>query len=176
MPLPSQLRAACIKGMSKKLRTAPSSVRMIRGSALRSMSAAAVSGDDRGMDQLAFVYTAAFAASGNRAVADQVSERVMVAAPAGDAAGLAERAVLLALRASPGQAFAPMQHEEREVVALARLTGATTGRMATLLGISQEEVRARLTRGLRALLSAGGAPRTPPPRPDSECAVSRGRA
>jgi hypothetical protein len=149
---------------------------MICGSALWSMYAALLCGDDRGMDQLAFVYTAAFAASGSRAVADQVSERVMVAAPTGDATGLAERAVLLALRASPCQAFAPMQHEEREVVALARLTGTTTGRMATLLGISQEEVRARLTSGLRALLSAGGAPRTPPPRPGSGCAASPARA
>ena len=128
------------------------------------------------MHRLPLVYTAAYAASGDQAVAEQVAERVMVAAPAGDATSLAERAVLLALRSSPHRAFAPMRAEEREVVALARLTGATTGRVATVLGISPEEVRSRMTSGLRALLSAGGAQRTPQPLRGCGSAASPGRA
>ena len=128
------------------------------------------------MNRLPLVYTAAYAASGDQAVAEQVAERVMVAAPAGDATSLAERAVLLAVRSSPDRAFAPMGDEEREVVALARLTGATTGRVATVLGISPEEVRARMTSGLRALVTAGGEPRRPPPRRGSGSGASPGRA
>ena len=133
-------------------------------------------GSIRTMHRLPLVYTAAYAASGDRAVAEQVAERVMVAAGAGDATSLAERAVLLALRSSPHCAFAPMRDEEREVVALARLTGATTGRVARVLGISTDEVRARMTSGLRALVSAGGELRTPPPLRGCGSAASRGRA
>jgi hypothetical protein len=125
------------------------------------------------MDVLSLVYTAAFAASGSRVVAEQVAERVIVAQPAGDPTSLAERAVLLALRSSPACAFASMCEDDREAVALARLTGATTGRVASVLGIAPEEVRARMRRGL---LSAGGAPRTPRPRPGSGSAASPGRA
>jgi DNA-directed RNA polymerase specialized sigma24 family protein len=128
------------------------------------------------VDRLPLVYTAAYAASGDQAVAAQVAERVMVAAPRDAATALAERAVLLALRTAPHGVFARMPAEEREAVALARLTGATTGRVAAVLDISEGEVRARMCRGLRALLSAGGAPRRPPPPPDSGSAASRERA
>ena len=125
------------------------------------------------MDLLALVYTTAFAASGSRVVAEQVAERVLVAQSSGDPETLAERAVLLALRASPARAFASMREDDREVVALARLTGATTGRVAAVLGLAPEEVRARMRRGL---LSAGGGRRTPPPPRDSGSAASPGRA
>ena len=128
------------------------------------------------MHQLPLVYTAAYAASGDQAVAEQVAERVMVAAPSDDATTLAERAVLLALRAAPDRAFGRMGAEERDVVALARLTGATTGRVATVLGISQDEVKTRMRDGLRALLNGGGAPRTPQPLHGSGCGASPGRA
>lgn len=127
------------------------------------------------MHRLAPVYTAAFAASGSQDVAEEVAERVMLAAGGADTTTLAERAVLLALRRAPHRAFAPMRPEEREAVALARLTGAGTGRIASLLGISADEVRARLSAGLRAV-SAGAAPRTPRPRPGSGSAASPGRA
>jgi hypothetical protein len=136
---------------------------------------AATAAEDRGMDCLAPVYTAAFAASGSRTVAEQVAERVMLAAGADDATSLTERAVLLALRACPHRAFAPMRPEEREAVALARLTGATAGRVASVLGISRAEACARMRSGLRAALSAGGGPRTPPPRRGSGSAASPGR-
>ena len=123
------------------------------------------------------IYTAALAASGQQTVAEQVAERVMLADEGGDATSLVERAVLLALRTRPHDAFEPMRAEDREVVALARLAGATTGRAATVLGIDAAEVRARMTSGLRALarVSAGGARRTPPPPPGSGSAASPGR-
>ena len=126
------------------------------------------------MHRLPSVYTAAYAASGDQAVAEDVAERVMLAAHGHDATTLAERAVLLALRRAPDRAFAPMRTEEREAVALARLTGATTGRVATVLEISEEEARARMRSGLRALLNGGGARRTPPPLPGCGSGASRG--
>jgi hypothetical protein len=125
--------------------------------------------------RLPSVYTAAYAASGDQTVAEDVAERVMLAARGHDATTLAERAVLLALRLAPDRAFAPMRAEEREAVALARLTGATTHRVATVLEISEEEARARMRSGLRALLNGGGVRRTPPPRPGSGSGASRGR-
>jgi len=128
------------------------------------------------MHRLPLVYTAAVAASDNRTVAEQVAERVMLAAVGDDAASLAERAVLLAMRVAPHRAFAPMGPAERDAVALARLTGATTGRVATVLGISQDEARARMRSGLRKLVSGGGGPRTPQPRRGSGFAASPGRA
>jgi Sigma-70, region 4 len=128
------------------------------------------------MDRLPLVYTAAYAASGDQAVAEQVAERVMLAAPGHDDTTLAERAVLLALRTGPDRSFAAMGVQEREVVALARLTGATTGRVATVLGISQDEVRARMRDGLRAVLSGGGGRRTLPPLHGSGSGASPGRA
>jgi hypothetical protein len=128
------------------------------------------------MHRLPLVYTAAYAASGDQSVAEEVAERVMLAASCHDATTLAERAVLLALRARPDRAFAAMDTREREVVALARLTGATTGRVATVLGISQDEVRVRMRNGLRAVLSGGGGPRTPRPLHGCGSGASPGRA
>jgi DNA-directed RNA polymerase specialized sigma24 family protein len=168
--------AVAIATASQLSRRGKSTFRTMQRSPLRSMAAGRGQRSIRHMHRLPLVYTAAFAASGDRAVAEQVAERVMMAARGGDETSLAERAVLLALRSSPHRAFAPMRSEDREVVALARLTGATTGRVATVLGISPEEVRSRMTSGLRALLSAGGGPRTPPPRRGSGSAASRGRA
>jgi DNA-directed RNA polymerase specialized sigma24 family protein len=132
--------------------------------------------EHRGMHRLPLVYTAAFAASDSRTVAEQVAERVMLSAGGDDATSLAERAVLLALRARPHRAFAPMRAEEREAVALARLTGASTCRVASVLGISPEEARARMRSGLRRAVSAGGGPRTRPPRRGSGSEASPGRA
>jgi DNA-directed RNA polymerase specialized sigma24 family protein len=140
------------------------------------MSRVPLQGEHRRMHRLPLVYTAAYAASGDQAVAEQVAERVMLAASGHDDATLAERAVLLALRAAPHRAFAPMAAPEREVVALARLTGASTGRVATVLGIREDEVRTRMCDGLRALLNAGGERRRPPLRPGCGSAASPGRA
>ncbi len=114
------------------------------------------------MDRISLVYTAAFAASGDRAVAEQVTERVFLAAPSGDGDALAERAVLLALRSAPDPAFASMPRGGAGRRRARPAHGRHTGRVATVLGITPEEVRARMRRGLRALLSAGAVPRTPP--------------
>jgi hypothetical protein len=118
------------------------------------------------------VYAAALAASGNQAVAEHVTERVMLAAGGGDATALVERAVLLAIRTAPHDAFTPMRADEREVVALARLAGATTSRAAAVLGVDQTEVRALMCSGLRALLSGGDGPRTLPLPPGCGSAAS----
>ena len=75
---------------------------------------------------LPLVYAAAVAASSDAGVAEEVTERVLVADPGGDSGVLVERAVLLAVRTSPHAAFAPMRLREREAIALARLAGATT--------------------------------------------------
>jgi DNA-directed RNA polymerase specialized sigma24 family protein len=131
--------------------------------------------EHRRVHRLPFVYTAAFAASGDQAVAEEIAERVMLTAAGHDATTLAERAVLLALRLAPHRAFAPMSEGEREAVALARLTGATTARVAAVLGITPDDARARMRSGLRALFSGGGAPRTQPPRPDCGSGASRER-
>jgi DNA-directed RNA polymerase specialized sigma24 family protein len=130
----------------------------------------------RRVHRLPAVYTAAFAASGDQAVAEDVAERVMLAASGHDATTLAERAVLLAVRAAPHRAFTPMPAREREVVALARLTGATTERVAAVLEITPEQARARMRSGLRALVNGGGARRTPPPPPDCGSGASPGHA
>ena len=122
------------------------------------------------------VYAAALAASGDQAVAEQVSERVMLGAGDRDPADLVERAVLLAVRTAPHDAFAAMHADERDAIALARLAGATTTRVSTLLGVDPAEVRALMCAGLRSLVSAGGVPRTPPLPPGCGSAASRAHA
>jgi hypothetical protein len=122
------------------------------------------------------VYSAALAASGDAGVAEEVAERVLLAAPTGDAGDLVDRAVLLAVRIRPHDAFRPMRMKEREVVALARLAGATTARVAALLDLDPADVRALMTSGLRALLSRDGARRTPRPPHGCGSAASPGRA
>ena len=112
---------------------------------------------------LPLVYGAAMAASSDAGVAEEVTERVLLADPGGDSGALVERAVLLAVRTSPDAALAPMRAQEREVVALARLAGATTTRIAAVLALEPRAVRALMTSGLRALANRDGAPRTPPP-------------
>jgi hypothetical protein len=121
------------------------------------------------------VYSAALAASGDAGVAEMVAERVLIGDPRGDVGALVERAVLLAVRTSPHDAFAPMRVEEVEVVALARLAGATTTRVAALLNMNPAAVRALMTSGLRALLTRDGARRTPPPPRGCGSAASPGR-
>jgi DNA-directed RNA polymerase specialized sigma24 family protein len=99
------------------------------------------------------VYGAAMAASSDAGVAEQVTERVLLADPGGDSGVLVERAVLLAVRTSPDEALARMREQEREVIALARLAGATTTRIAAVLALEPKAVRALMTSGLRAAVS-----------------------
>jgi hypothetical protein len=122
------------------------------------------------------VYAAAIAASSDAGVAETVTERVLVADPGGDSGVLVERAVRLAVRTSPHPAFAPMQPREREAIALARLAGATTARVAALLGVEPAEARRLMTSGLREAINRGGARRTQPPRPGCGSAASPAHA
>jgi DNA-directed RNA polymerase specialized sigma24 family protein len=105
------------------------------------------------------VYGAALAAAADPAAAADVAREVMVEATSGsqraDARSLVERALLRSVREAPHRAFAPMRAEEREVVVLARLGGYSVGEIASTLAICPAEVRARMTRGLRTLVSEG---------------------
>jgi hypothetical protein len=125
---------------------------------------------------LPHVYGAAMAASSDAGVAEQVIERVLLADPAADSSVLVERAVLLAVRTSPDPALAGMRMQEREVIALARLAGATTTRIAAVLALEPRTVRALMTSGLRAVVNRDGAPRTPPPPSGCGSAASPGHA
>ena len=125
---------------------------------------------------LPLVYGAAIAASSDAGVAEQVTERVLLADPGGESDVLVERAVLLAVRTSPHAAFARMCVQEREVIALARLARATTTRIAALLALEPKAVRALMTSGLRAVVNRDGAPRTPLPLPGCGSAASPGCA
>jgi DNA-directed RNA polymerase specialized sigma24 family protein len=119
------------------------------------------------------VYAAAVAATGDPDAAEEVTERVLLADPAGDTDVLVERAVRLAVRTSPDAAFTPMRQREREVIALARLAGATTARIAALLAIEPVEVRSLMCSGLGAISRDAGR-RTQPPPPGCGSAASRG--
>jgi DNA-directed RNA polymerase specialized sigma24 family protein len=103
---------------------------------------------------LPHVYGAALAASADSESAEEVTRYVMTDAVAGrtsaDARVLVQRALLSAVRGDPHPALAPMQIEEREVVALARLGGYTVPEIAEALDIDPAEARARMTSALRA--------------------------
>jgi DNA-directed RNA polymerase specialized sigma24 family protein len=105
------------------------------------------------------VYGAALAAAADPATAADVARDVMVEAASGrhraDARSLVERALLRSVREAPHRAFAPMRAEDREVVALARLGGYSVPEIADTLAICPAEVRARMTSGLRTLVSEG---------------------
>jgi len=94
------------------------------------------------------------AAAADADAAEEATLRVFAAAGAGlgDPEALAAAAVRLAVRAAPHAAFAPMEVDDREAVALARLLRWPDHRIALLLGIEVDEVRRRLSRGLHAVV------------------------
>jgi DNA-directed RNA polymerase specialized sigma24 family protein len=98
---------------------------------------------------IARVYGAAMAAAADADAAEEATLRVFAAEGAADrdAETLAATAVRLALRAAPDP-------EDRDAVALARLLCWPEPRIAAALDIDVPEVRRRLTRGLRAALTA----------------------
>ena len=117
-------------------------------------------------EHLDAVWRAALAASGDHAVAGEVTAAVLRAAPRDVAqAQLVRRAVLGAVRRSPAPAFASMGCAEREAVALARIAGCRVGEVAVALGIGDGAARGLLTMGLRSLRRRRPAsvPRTPLP-------------
>jgi hypothetical protein len=117
-------------------------------------------------DHLDAVWRAALAASGDHALAEEVTTVVLRAAPR-DAAesDLVRRAVLAAVRQAPAPAFAGMACAEREAVALARIAGCPVGEVAATLGIGDGTARRLLTAGLRSTLHRrpASAPRRLPP-------------
>ncbi len=113
------------------------------------------------------VYAAARAVVADDAAAADVTRRVLVADPCGLPDVLAVRGVRLAALAAPHPAYAAMEREEREAVALARVLGLGVDEIAGRLEISRADVLRRLSRGLR---------RTPPPRRDCAAAASPAHA
>ena len=103
-------------------------------------------------DHLDDVWRAALAASGDRAVAEEVTAAVLRAAPRDALQGeLVRRAVLAAVRRAPAPAFAGLGAAEREAVALARIAGCPVAEVAAALGIGDGSARRLLTAGLRAI-------------------------
>src|SRR4051812_33589403 len=100
---------------------------------------------------LARVYGAALAAAGSPGMAADVTGHVLAGAPESGERELVARAVRLAVRGAPHPAFAALEPDDREAVALVRLAGCSDGEAASVLGIDVAEVRRRLLRGLRAL-------------------------
>jgi hypothetical protein len=118
------------------------------------------------LDHLDDVWRAALAASGDQAVAGDVTAAVLRGAPADAVRGeLVRGAVLAAVRRAPAPAFAAMPGEAREAVALARIAGCEVGEVAATLGVADATARTLLTEGLRCVLRlrAATGPRTPPP-------------
>ncbi len=148
------------------------------------------------------VYGAAVAASVDKASALAVTERVLIEAarePAGagralDCQRLVENAIRLAVRSCPAEGFAAIEQGDREAIALARLGGYSVTEIAAVLETSAEDVKRRMSRGLRTVaqgmaataraeierssgiepgVSRDSEPRTPPPRRGFEPAASR---
>jgi Sigma-70, region 4 len=151
------------------------------------------------------VYGAAVAASRDEASALAVTNRVLIEAarePAGagralDCRQLVENAIGLAVRSCPAEGFATIEQDDREAIALARLGGYSVTEIATALGTSAEDVKRRMSRGLRTVaqgmastarpeierssgiepgVSRDSGPRTPPPRHGFEPEASRAHA
>jgi DNA-directed RNA polymerase specialized sigma24 family protein len=116
-------------------------------------------------DHIDDVWRAALAASGDHAVAEEVTAAVLRAAPRDARDGeLVRRAVLAAVRRAPAPAFAGLGAAEREAVALARIAGCPVGEVAAALGIGDGAARRLLTAGLRAIRHRpASVPRTPRP-------------
>jgi DNA-directed RNA polymerase specialized sigma24 family protein len=102
-------------------------------------------------DRLAAVYGAALAASAGPTEAAEVAGRVLARAEGMDDSALVVRAVRIAVSDAPAPAFAMMEREDREAVALARLARLPEDRVAAEVGVGVREVRLRMLRGLRAL-------------------------
>ena len=90
------------------------------------------------------VFAAAWAVCGDEDEAAEVTRRVLVVG--GDAA-LGAR-----LAAARVTQYARMEPDDRDAIVLARALGWKTDRIARQLDTTQEDVRARIGRGLRTLL------------------------
>jgi hypothetical protein len=129
------------------------------------------------LDHLDAVWRAALAASGDRAVAEDVTTAVLRGAPHdAPARELVRRAVLAAVRRAPAQEFAAIDGAEREAVALARVAGCRVDEVAATLGVGDGTARRLLMEGLRSTLCRhrASAPRRLPPALGCESAASSG--
>jgi hypothetical protein len=107
---------------------------------------------------LRHVYGAAVAASRDHTTAVEIAERVLLTAASEGVGGdrsldrrqLVERAIRLGVRIAPAKGFAAMETDDREAIALARLTGYSVGEIAVTLDTSVDDVKARMRRGLRS--------------------------
>src|SRR3954468_18192318 len=127
------------------------------------------------LDHVDTVWRAALAATGDPAVAEDVTTAVLrAAAPDSPASELVRRAVLAAVRSAPAPAFAAMRDAEREAVALVRLAGCRTDEVAAALGVGDAAARRLLTDGLQSVrrLHRASVQRTPLPARGCETAAS----
>jgi hypothetical protein len=127
------------------------------------------------LDHLDAVWRAALAASGDPAVAEEVTTAVLTAAPHdATARELVNRAVLTAVRRAPAPAFAAMGDAEREAIALARIARCRVDEVAATLGVGDGAARRLLTDGLSSAprRRRASARRRPPPALGCESAAS----
>ena len=98
------------------------------------------------------VYGAAVAASRDERAAAQITEGVLAQAAAEsviDRDRLVERAILMGVRSHPAACFSGMDPLGRETVALARLAGYSTTRIANSLGLDTDIVKQSMLSALR---------------------------
>jgi hypothetical protein len=96
------------------------------------------------------VYAAARSVCHDDETAVEATRRVLVADPSGRPDALEARGACLAAGRAPG--YAAMAPHDRDAIVLARVLGWKTDRIASHLGTTPADVRARIGRGLRTLL------------------------
>jgi DNA-directed RNA polymerase specialized sigma24 family protein len=104
------------------------------------------------------VYGAALAAARDERAAAGVTERVLGNAAAESVVArdaLVERAILSAVRGAPAACFESMPQPGRDAVALARLAGYSTDRVAKSLELRVEEVKSSMLHALRSAALQG---------------------
>ena len=104
------------------------------------------------------VYAAARSAGADETLAAEITRRVLVADPVGRPDVLAARGARLAAGRAP--AYATMAVGDRDAVVLARALGWRTDHIARHLATTPQDVRVRISRGLRTL------------RPRHDCATA----
>ena len=162
---------------ASSLRSLNPSFRTMPRSPLRSMAGARGAAEHPPMHRLPLVYTAAYAASGDQAVAEQVAERVMLAA-SGERrhdARRARRPARAARRAATARSPRCATRSARSSRSPASPAPRPGGWRPCSASARRRSARGCAT-GCARVLSAGGAPRTPPPLRGSGSAASPGRA
>src|SRR5262249_11972779 len=97
------------------------------------------------------VFAAARSVAADDDAAAEVTRRVLAADPCGRPDILAVRGVRLASLTAPHPAYAAMDEQARETVALARALQLKADAIAETLAVSRADVLRRLSRGLRQM-------------------------